>query len=338
MEYAVMANRAKVVCFGEMLLRLATPAGHTMRDVPALDLVVGGAEANVAVALSALGHRCAMATALPDNPLGVRAGSALAARGVDTSPIVWRDGRMGLYFLEVGAGLRASAITYDRAGSAFALCPPDAFDFGSILAGAQVLHLSGITAALGPTGLALVRAAIGAARAAGAAVSFDPNFRETLWRAWCPDPAPILRELAASADVLFAGPRDMALMLGKPCGSVQVAAEQAFAAFPRLAVMASTLRETPGQSHHRLAARVDTREGSHQTAPIDVPGIIDRIGTGDAFAAGVLHGWLTGADATAMAQTGLALGALKHGIHGDWCSVGQAEIDAFTGSGADVRR
>lgn len=332
-----------IVCFGEMLLRLSTAPGHRLAGAQALDLVVGGAEANVAVALAALGHRTRVATILPDNPLGERALAALAAGGVDTSAIVRRPGRMGLYFLEQGAGLRASAITYDRAGSAFALASVADFDFPALLHGARLLHLSGITAALGPGGLALARAAVQAARATDVPVSFDPNYRESLWSAWDSRPREALHELIASADILFAGHRDMALVLGRTFAGEgaerrAAAAEAAFATFPRLQVMASTARHPLTQTNHRISARVDRRDRSWQTAELDVTDIADRIGTGDAFAAGVLDAWLAGEDARALAEAGLALGALKHGLHGDFCPIGRAELRAFTGTGGDVRR
>lgn len=332
-----------IVCFGEMLLRLATPAGRPFVDAQGLDLVVGGAEANVAVALRALGRTCRMVTALPDNPLGDRAKAVLAASGVDTRGVVRGPGRMGLYFLETGASLRPSAITYDRAGSAFATISPDRFDFAAVLAGARLLHLTGITAALGPNGLALAQAAVAAARHAGVPISFDPNYRETLWRAWDSNPREALGALIAEVDILFAGHRDMTLLTGRPFSGEgperrREAADAAFAAFPRLKLMASTARQAVTNSHHRLSARVDLRDQSHQTDTIDIPDIADRIGTGDAFAAGVLHGWLSGGDATACAQTGLALGALKHAVHGDFCRITPGELAAFTGQSLDVSR
>ena len=331
------------VCFGELLLRLATPAGALIADAPSLDLVVGGAEANVAVALAAQGWRARMVSAVPANPLGSRAIAALAGAGVSTRGIVQAPGRMGLYFLETGASLRPSHVVYDRAGSAFAGAAPDAFDFAGALAGAKLLHLSGITAALGPGGLALSLAAIAAARAAGVAVSFDPNYRELLWSAWPSDPRAALSQLVAEADILFANHRDMTLLLGRPFSGDgaerrREAAEAAFAAFPRLTVMASTARTPLTQTHHRLAARVDLREARHQTPEIDIPDIVDRIGTGDAFAAGVLHAWAQGASAQTMAETGLALGALKHGLHGDFCRISPAQLNAFAAHGGDVRR
>lgn len=332
-----------IVCFGEMLLRLATRAGHPIADAQSLDLVVGGAEANVGVALRALGWPCRMATTLPDNPLGERALSVLAGCGLDTRGVLRGPGRMGLYFLETGASLRPSTITYDRAGSAFACTAPERFDFADILSGARLLHLTGITAALGPGGLSLAQAAIAAARKAGVPISFDPNYRESLWSAWDSNPREALNALIGDVDILFAGHRDMTLLTGRSYsgdGPVRrrEAADAAFAAFPHLKVVASTARDPVTSTHHRLSARVDLRADSHQCDAIDITDIVDRIGSGDAFAAGVLHGWLSGGDARMMAQTGLALGALKHAIHGDFCRISPKELAAFTGQSLDVSR
>lgn len=332
-----------VVCFGEMLLRFATAPGRTIADAQALEMVVGGAEANVAVALAALGTPSRMITVLPRSPLGDRALSALAASGVETGGVARAQGRMGLYFLETGAGLRASSITYDRAGSAFAVADPGSIDFAGLLQGARLLHLSGITAALGPGGLALSRACIVAAKAAGVPVSFDPNYRESLWNAWDSRPREALYELVEQADILFAGHRDMALLLdrsfpGEGAERRAEAAQAALAEFGGLQVIASTARETLSATHHRLSARVDLRTESYQSPPLEVTDIVDRIGTGDAFVAGVLHAWLAGGDARAMAEAGLALGVLKHSLHGDFCRIGAAELAAFSGTAGDVRR
>ncbi len=331
-----------IVCFGEMLLRLATARGRLLSNASSLDVVVGGAEANVAVALAALGHGTRMVTVLPDNPLGDCAAAELAMAGVDPSGVRRAGGRMGLYFLETGGSLRPSAVTYDREGSAFARAEAGDFDFARLLAGARLLHLSGITAALGPRGLAASRAAIAAAHAAGVPVSFDPNYRATLWSAWDSQPREALGELAAGADILFAGPRDIALLLGPMDGEDaapgRAFADAAFAAFPRLTVLASTQREALSQTHHRLAARVDRRDDRYQSAAVEVTDIVDRVGTGDAFAAGVLDAWLGGGDARALAETGLTLAVLKHSIAGDSCRVRRADLLAFATGAGDVRR
>jgi 2-dehydro-3-deoxygluconokinase len=332
-----------ITCFGEILLRLTPPERQMLVQAGSLDMVVGGAEANVASALASLGHDVRFAGVMADNPLGERALAALRASGVGVQHVARAPGRMGLYFLEAGSGPRPSAITYDRAGSAFAEAAPESIDFAGALAGARLLHCGGITPALGAKGVALAKAAHGAARFAGVPICFDGNYRAQLWAAWDSDPAATLRELVTDATILIGNHRDISLLLGRDFSGDgearrREAAEAAFAAFPQLQMIASTARHLVTSDHHRIAARVDSRDGSHQTGEIDVTGIVDRIGTGDAFAAGVLDGWLEGGDLATMAQRGLALAALKHTIPGDMCPVSRAMLEGFSAGVGDVRR
>jgi 2-dehydro-3-deoxygluconokinase len=338
-----MSGAGPVVCFGELLLRLSPPGARLIVQSDTLAVAVGGAEANVAAALASLGRAVRMVSLVPDSPVGAKARAALAAAGVDVSGIARGAGRMGLYFLEPGAGLRPSSIVYDRAHSAFATAASDAFDFSGALQGASLLHLSGITPALGPNGVELARAAVTAAQAAGVPICFDGNYRAQLWAGWDGDPRAILSELVGAATVLIGNHRDISLLLGRTFSGDgperrREAAEAAFDTFPELQVVASTARHIVTNDHHRIAARVDLRDAQHQTDEIDVTGIVERIGTGDAFAAGVLHAWLDGGDARAMAETGLALAALKHSLPGDLCLIGPEELARFSPAGGDVRR
>ena len=332
-----------VTCFGEMLLRLSPPAGMPLARASTLATHFGGAEANVAVALASLGTPARMVTALPDNALGVAAKAWLDAATVDTSFVRSERGRLGLYFLEPSAGPRAGRVTYDRAGSVFSLAPTDLFEFDEALRDARLLHLSGVTPALGPGGVELARAAVAAARAAGVPISFDANYRANLWQAWNSDPRAILRELVGEATILFGNHRDLSLLLGREFPGAapeqrRAAAEAAFAAFPKLQLQASTARQVVDTGRHRLSARVDARDGQWQTDELTVAAIVDRIGSGDAFAAGVLHRHLTGAPLRSVAESGLALAALKHGVHGDAILATEAELAEFQPDGADVRR
>lgn len=332
-----------ITCFGEILLRLTPPGRRMMVQAEGFDLAIGGAEANVASALASLGHAVRFAGVVADNPLGERALAALRATGVDVAHVARAPGRMGLYFLEAGSGARPAAITYDRAGSAFAEAAPEAVGFAAALDGARLLHCGGITPALGPKGVALAQAAQAAARTEGVPICFDGNFRAQLWAAWDSDPAAILRGLVEDATILIGNHRDIALLLGRAFSGDgeerrREAAEAAFDAFPRLELIASTARHLVTSDHHQISARVDTRAGGYQTDAIAITGIVDRIGTGDAFAAGVLDGWLTGAGLEVMAQRGLALCALKHSIPGDLCPVSRAMLDGFNAGAGDVRR
>ena len=333
----------RLVFFGELLIRLTAPGNELLMQSPSLGLHVGGAEANVAIGLAHLGHDCAMVSSIPANALGRGAVAAVRGAGVDCTAVAPCPGRMGLYFLSVGAGLRASEIVYDRAGSSFAMTGPDDYDFDDLLDGAGLLHLSGITPALGPRSAAAALAAARAAKRIGVPVSFDGNYRAMLWEAWDSDPRAILSELIGMADILFGNHRDLSLVLGRDFSGEgedrrREAADAGFAAFPDLKLIASTARHTVTADHHRIAARADLRVGAYQTPEIDVTGIVDRIGAGDAFAAGVLHAHLSGGDARTMAETGLALTCLKHSLPGDASRFGVDDIAAFHAGGLDVRR
>ena len=332
-----------ILFFGELLIRLTAPGNELLMQSPSLNLHVGGAEANVAIGLSNLGHECRMVSRVADNALGRGAVSAIRGQGVDCAGVSTATGRMGLYFLAVGAGLRSSEIVYDRASSSFAQATADDFDWDSLLAGAGLLHLSGITPALGPKSAEAALSVARAAKRLGVPVSFDGNYRAMLWEAWDSDPKAILSELIGMTDILFGNHRDLSLVLGTEFSGDgsdrrREAADAGFAAFPSLKLIASTARHTVSADHHRIAARVDLRDAAHQTAEVNVTGIVDRIGAGDAFAAGVLHAYLGGGDAKAMAESGLALTCLKHSLPGDASLFRQADIDAFHAGGLDVRR
>jgi 2-dehydro-3-deoxygluconokinase len=334
---------ARIVCFGELLLRLTAPGRELLLQSGRLDVHVGGAEANVAVALARLGHETAMVSLVPGNALGDAAASHLRRYGVDTENVATGPGRMGLYFLSPGAGLRAAEIVYDREGSSFALAGPGDFDWDSLLDGADLLHLSGITPALGQNSADAATAAAEAARARGVTVSFDGNYRAQLWRRWPGDPRAILTRLVGAADLLFGNHRDISLLLGRDFGGDgearrRAAAEAAFAAFPQLKLIASTARHIVDADTHRIAARIDGRDDAVQTEEMVVAGIVDRIGAGDAFAAGVLHGMRSGLDLDGMAHAGLALTCLKHSLPGDSSLFGPADIAAFLAGERDVRR
>jgi 2-dehydro-3-deoxygluconokinase len=333
----------KIICFGELLLRLTAPGRELLLQSGRLDVHVGGAEANVAIGLARLGHGTAMVSRVPANALGDAAAGALRRYGVDTSEVATGEGRMGLYFLSPGAGLRPSDIVYDREGSAFALAGPEDFDWNALLAGADLLHLSGITPALGPRSADAAKAAARAAKAKGVPISFDGNYRAQLWSRWDSDPAAILNELVGQADILFGNHRDTSLLLGREFSGDgperrREAAEAAFAAFPGLRLIASTARHVTDADTHRIAARLDGRDGFAQTDEVVVAGIVDRIGAGDAFAAGILHGMLSGHDLDRTVHEGLALTCLKHSLPGDASLSGERDIQAFLDGELDVRR
>ena len=338
-----MTAPGRIVCFGELLLRMAAPGKELLLQTPRLEVAVGGAEANVAVGLARLGHATAMVSRVPDNALGEAATGYLRRYGVDAAAVATGPGRMGLYFLSPGAGLRASEIVYDREESSFALATAGDFDWDRLLDGAARLHMSGITPALGPASAALAAAAADAAAARGVPISFDGNYRAQLWQRWASDPQALLTGLVARADILFGNHRDISLLLGQNYGRDgperrREAAQAAFAAFPKLRLIASTARHVVDADTHRIAARIDARDRAVQSEEVTLSGIVDRIGAGDAFAAGILHGVHQDRDLEWTVQAGLALTALKHSLPGDASLFGPGDIEAFLAGARDVRR
>ena len=340
------ASTAPFVCFGELLVRLTATDGRLLEELPALDLFVGGAEANVAVGLRRLGHATKMVSVVPDNALGQGAVNELRRWGVDTSAIVTTPGRMGLYFLTPGAIHRRSDIVYDRAGSAFATARFSKFNWSRLLKGAGWLHVSGVTAALGANSVAAALKAMQAARQLGVKVSYDCNYRPTLWQAWGGDAPALIKGLMAEADLVFGGHRDIELVFGTRFdgedGTTQrerAAADHAFTQFPNLQRLVSTRRTLVNAGTNRLAGQMFTRDQSLETRTFDIEGIVDRIGGGDAFAAGVLHGLLSGEDDTTALDYGIACGSLKHAQPGDFGLATHAElVDFLSGASFDVKR
>jgi 2-dehydro-3-deoxygluconokinase len=336
---------AGVACFGEILLRLAASHSELLLQSRTMVGHIGGAEANVAVALAQWGHCATVVSVLPDNALGHAAAGELRRYGVRTDALQFRPGRMGLYFLTVGAGHRPSEVLYDREGSAFALAPPELIDWNSVLTEVSWLHLSGITPAVGPQAAEAALRAARAARTAGVAVSFDCNYRAKLWERWHGDARPILRELVDHADLLFAEQRDIALILGRSFDDVpaaerfRVAGTEALETFSRLKRIATTVRIQRSVDDHDLSAALLSREGLRTTRTYSIGRIIDRIGSGDAFAAGILHGVRTQMDDQGCVDFGLAAACLKHSIPGDFNLVGIAEVqNLLRDAGFTVRR
>jgi 2-dehydro-3-deoxygluconokinase len=330
---------ARFLCFGELLIRLSAPGRELLLQSPRLQTHVGGAEANVAVSLARFGHDARMASLVADNALGHGAIGELRRWGVDTSNVAFGEGRMGLYFLTPGAGQRPADIVYDRAGSAFASARAEAIDWRAALEGADRLHVSGVTPAVSAGAAETALKAMQAARNAGVKVSFDANYRAKLWEARGDDPRPTLNALFAEADLLFAEARDLALVTGQTAQSSAEAARIAFARYPNLKRVASTERKVVSADHHELSAFMHTRTASASASARAITGIVDRIGGGDAFAAGLLHGLANGdADQRAL-DFALAAACLKHYIPGDFNLSTVADVDFFlSNSGSDVRR
>lgn len=336
----------RVVTFGEIMLRLAPPHGVRLASSRTLDATFGGGEANVAMSLARLGVKAAFVTALPDNDLGEAVRRFLAGDGVDVAGITSRPGRLGIYFLEPGAAQRPSRVLYDRSESSFVLAGPSDFAWDSLLAGATWFHTTGITPALSASAAQAAIDGVKAAHAVGATVSVDLNYRAKLWK-WGKQPGDVMADLVAEADVLFGNEEDAEKVFGIHApgsavgdGQVDAAGYAAVATqlaerFPRLRTIAFTQRGSTSASENTWSGVLWTREGFHVARSYRIAPIVDRVGAGDAFAAGLIYAMLDGRAPDAALEFAVAASCLKHTIHGDVNQVSVAEVDALArGSGS----
>ena len=335
----------RIVCFGEMLLRLGAPGHEPLLRSPALQASFGGAEANVAFALAGLGLRSSMVTVLPANPIGDACAGELRRYGVGVEGVIRHPGRMGLYFLSRGALLRPAEVIYDRAGSAFAAAEPVVYDWRSLLSAADWLHVSGISAALGEPCARALLAATETANALGVSVSLDCNFRPSLWQGREREAARVLRELAGRAQLLFANVHDTGLLFDvdavdkDPADAFRIASAAAFAACPGLRFVAATDRVVHGPQHHDLTGRLADREGTASSRTLALTPVVDRIGGGDAYAAGVIYGIAKHLERARIVEFAVTLAALKHGTPGDFIVTRADEVwSAIEPGQRDVRR
>ncbi|HUA79183.1 MAG TPA: sugar kinase [Dyella sp.] len=335
----------RIAFFGELLMRMSPPGHELTLQSPRFEVHFGGAEANVAASLAILGHDSVMISALPDNVLGRACAGELRRHGVDTKSLRYAPGRMGLYFLSPGAMHRPSEVLYDRANSVFASTPAATYDWPTLLTSAQWLHLSGINLALGQSTAQAAIEAARAARAAGLSVSFDCNYRSKLWGAREGQAPGLLRDMVAEADVMFGNDRDIALMLDQvfPEAHVQErfrsAADAAFAAWPRLCRIAATERHHRNVDDQDIFGMMATRDRVWTTHPHTLTPIVDRIGGGDAFAAGLLHGLFRHMTDEAALEFAIAAACLKHSVPGDVNLLGEADMFSFLAQdGFEVKR
>lgn len=353
-----------VVGLGEVLLRIS-PQGplRLIQAVPGpLQCCVAGAEANTLASIAHFGGRARLVTALPESVLAEGCVAYLRGLGVDVSQVVRSaEGRMGLMFLEPGVGQRASQVLYDREHSVFSLTPPEAYDWDAIFAEADWLHVSGISGALSSVAAQTARCALEQAAARGCSVSFDPNFRSKLWR-WEPGTearalaARVLREWLPFVTVFFGGLEDIALVSGiapDPTGpgAWLDAARQLTARFPNVREVVGTCRAGTSASEDRWSARlwsaeseefVEAPERAGQLVPFEITPVVDRIGAGDAFAAGLIFATRTPAlsGLRTRLEFATAAGCLSHWVHGDINYSTRAEVEALMSgaSGGRVNR
>lgn len=338
---------AKVVTFGEIMLRLSPPGFERFLQTSQFVATFGGGEANVAVSLAQFGLDSWYVTRLPTHAIGEAAIKALRAEGVRTDAILRGGDRIGVYFAEGGASQRASVVIYDRARSAVSEIDPTAVNWPQTFSGAAWFHVTGITPALGANAATATRDAVHAARAAGAKVSIDLNYRRKLWSEAQAQEA--MRPLVRDIDVLIANEEDLQATLGIQVAGVHVAGGrldvQAYrAAAERVTtelgvkMVAITLRESQSASDNGWSAVLwDGATGAfHHSQRYDVR-IVDRIGGGDSFAAGLIYGLVTGRPADAALRFAVAASALKQSIPADFNRVSVDEVDRLAGGDASGR-
>ena len=337
----------RVVTFGEIMLRLSPPGFERLFQSPVLSATFGGGEANVAVSLSHFGVESVFVTRLPGHAIGEAAIRALRAEGVRTDAIVRGGERLGIYFAETGASQRASTVMYDRADSAIADLAPGTIAWDAVLDGAAWFHVTGITPALSSKAAACTAEAIRAARTAGARVSVDLNYRKKLWST--SQAQATMRPLMPMVDVVVANEEDIQSVLGLQVAGAdvtgghldeagyQAVAEQVSSEFgPRL--VAITLRESRSASDNGWSAVLwdaGTRT-FHRSQRYDVR-LVDRIGGGDSFAAGLIYALLSGRPADQALRFAVAASALKQTIPGDFNRVSVAEVDTLARGDASGR-
>jgi 2-dehydro-3-deoxygluconokinase len=342
-----MTVSARVVTFGEVMLRLKSPGFERLFQSPSLEATFGGAEANVAVSLAQFGVPVSFVSAIPANPVGDAVLADLHRFGVDTRRVRRQGGRLGIYFLETGANQRPSKVVYDRSGSAIATAKPGDFDWNAILDDASWFHLTGVTPAISASAAELAIEGARHAREKGITVSCDYNYRKNLWR-YGKSAAEVMRELVRHVNVGIANEEDCQEALGidldVDVGSGSLAHEKyrAMAArvldeFPNLDKQVITLRESHSADRNGWSAVMHSRRDFLTSRRYEITDIVDRVGAGDSFGAGLIYGMLAYADDRKALEFATAASCLKHSILGDFNRVSVAEVEALVGGEASGR-
>ncbi|MBN3582706.1 sugar kinase [Algoriphagus aestuarii] len=304
----------KIITLGEIMMRLTPESNQRFTQASSFGAVYGGAEANVAVSLAEWGFDVSHLTVLPENDLGKAVIKSLRKSGVKTDLVRMHAGRLGLYFLEVGAMQRASKIIYDRADSAFANLDPDQFDFETIFKGVDWFHWTGITPAISENTYLLTLKAIKAAHQQGVKISADINYRRNLWK-YGRSPLETMPDLMQYSTLMVAGETDLENCAGINSKDFQSACANAKEKFPGIQFITSTERNSISATHNQLVGILWNGE-TLRSKRYDMPGIVDRIGGGDAYIAGLIYG-LHYFDPQKALEFATAASVLKHSIPGD---------------------
>ncbi|EFU77217.1 sugar kinase [Lachnoanaerobaculum saburreum] len=339
---------AKIVTMGEIMLRLSTPNNEKFIQADEFDINYGGGEANVAVSLANYGHDAEFVSALPKNPIGDAAIATLRKYNVGTKHISRSGERVGIYFLETGSAMRASNVVYDRANSSISTAKADEFDFDAIFKDADWFHFTGITPAVSDSAAKLTEEALKAAKKAGVTVSVDLNFRKKLWSS--EKAKRIMTNLMQYVDVCIGNEEDAEKVLGFKPGNTDVTAgelelngyvdifNQMCDQF-KFKYVISSLRESFSASNNDWSACImdgATREFYHSKKYHITP-IVDRVGGGDSFAAGLICGLCDKKDFKSALEFAVAASALKHTIPGDFNLVTREDVEGLAGGDGSGR-
>lgn len=340
---------AKIITFGEIMLRLKAPGQERFFQSPALEATFGGGEANVAVSLAHLGREVSYVTAVPDNPVGRAALAQLRGYGVDVSRCrVEKDGRLGIYFLENGACARPSVVVYDREESCISRCGAGSFDWKSIFSDALWFHVTGITPAISQAAADATLEAVRAAQELGLRVSVDLNYRKKLWKYGRSAPE-VMSQIVSHCQVVIANEEDIQKSLGIAAPQVDVEsghleeesyrllAQQLQKTYPNVEQVAITLRESHSADNNGWSAVLLGKTGFHRSRKYQIADIVDRVGGGDAFSAGLIYGLQELEDEERALNFAVAASCLKHTIPGDFNLTSREEVLALMEGGGSGR-
>ncbi len=336
---------AKIVTMGELMLRLSPEGNYRFIQADSFQIIPGGGEANVAISCANYGHDCYFVSKLPKHEIGQIALNGMRRYGVNCDFVARGGDRVGLYYAETGASMRPSKVIYDRAHSAIAEAKPEDFDFDKIFEGADWFHWSGITPAISDASAECLRQACIAAKKHGVTVSVDLNFRKKLWTS--EKAISVMRPLMQYVDVCIGNEEDAELCLGfKPDADVEGGQTDAAGyegIFRQMMqefgfkYVVSTLRESFSATHNGWKALIYDGKEFYQSKRYDINPIIDRVGGGDSFSGGLIHGLLTNPTQGEALEFAVAASALKHTIPGDFNLVSVEEVEALAGGSANGR-
>ena len=337
----------KFLSFGEIMLRLKAPGHEMFFQSPVLEATFGGGEANVAVSLANYGKDAAFLTVLPENVIGDECIRELRRFGVDTHRILRGKGRMGIYFLQGGANQLPSKVVYDRAFSAIALAKSGDIDWDVAFDGIDWFHITGITPAISETAMELSLESVKEAKKRGITVSCDLNYRKNLWK-YGKKASEVMCELAKYVDIAIANEEDVQKSLGITVDvdvesgeldrdKYRTLGDKVLATYPNMKMIAITLRESKSADWNGWAACVNDRENFYVSKRYDIRDIVDRVGGGDSFVAGLIYGLTTYECKQQALEFAVAASCLKHSVIGDFNRVSVSDVEKLMGGDGSGR-